>query len=230
MDCCVFSRRPETRSVLGADVVPLPHSLGGIVLLEEMNDEIFVTDLGRVVGNQHDLGMTSLTGAHLLVRRVWRESTHVPGRGRVDPGEFPEKPLGAPETAHPEIGRFDSGWEGRLQWGIQDIMTVGTANAGWERPCRASAGATIAAFFLPKREFNIVVCDLSRRRFARISSALPGGDKSPGMLVKRAFQCANQTECAGKEEKPLAGAKRILSMHTLDDSISGSPHFSLLPL
>ena len=99
--------------VLSADVVPLTHSLGRVVALPEQRQQLVEGDRGRVVDDQHDLGVSRPAAAHLLVRRVGRHAAGIPDRRRVDAGPLPEHALRPPETAQPEHRAARAFREGR---------------------------------------------------------------------------------------------------------------------
>ena len=105
--------RVDSRAVLGADVVALPHSLGGIVVLPEHGEELFVARLRGVEHDEDDLVVAGHPGAHLAVRRVRRAPGGVSDRGRDDAFLLPEFLLHAPETTHPEHRAGEAGRERR---------------------------------------------------------------------------------------------------------------------
>src|SRR5690606_29268570 len=93
----------DRRAVLRAAVVALTIQGGGVVVLPERLEQRLRVGPGAVICDEHRLRVTGATGAHLLIRRVWRLSAHVAG-GRGDhAGKLPEHPLRAPETAHRDI-------------------------------------------------------------------------------------------------------------------------------
>src|SRR5262249_29474638 len=94
----------DGRPVLGANVGPLAHALGRVVVLPEDLEELAVGDGGGVVDGEDDLGVPGAPGAHLLVGGVGGVAAGVADCGGVDARELPEQPLGAPEAAHAEHG------------------------------------------------------------------------------------------------------------------------------
>ena len=87
--------------------------------------------------------MSGLPGADFLVGRVRGVAATVANCGGVDPIRLPEKPLGPPEAAQAENGRFQPGRERRLDRGSQDGVDVSgiskPAAAGLELPSPGSA-------------------------------------------------------------------------------------------
>ena len=63
--------------------------------------------------------------ADLLVGRVRRVAAGVADRGRVDAGQLPEEPLGAPEAAHARRRRLESLRERRLERRAEHVVAAG---------------------------------------------------------------------------------------------------------
>ena len=80
---------------------------------------------GRVVGDQHGLGVPGLAAAHLLVRRVGGEAAHVAGGGRHDPGQPPEDALRAPEAAHGDVQHSGALGPRAVQGGAEHLVRDG---------------------------------------------------------------------------------------------------------
>src|SRR5262249_53859004 len=97
-----IGNRIDRAAILRADIVALPHPLGGVVALPERPEQSLVRDLARVVDDQHHLGMAGAARADLLVRRGLRQPPRIADRGRVDAVHLPELALRAPETAEAE--------------------------------------------------------------------------------------------------------------------------------
>jgi NAD(P)-dependent dehydrogenase (short-subunit alcohol dehydrogenase family) len=98
--------RDNRRSVLGADVVALPHPLGRVMVLKEDLEQLLVADHGRVVAHFHDLGVPGTSAADLLVRRIRGEATRISDGGVGDSRRVPEQFLGAPEATESEVGNL----------------------------------------------------------------------------------------------------------------------------
>jgi hypothetical protein len=100
-------------AVLGADVVALPHALGGVVGLPEDAEQLLVGQDVRVEGHEDDLGVAGETRAHLLVGGVRGGAALIAdGRDRHARG-LPEAALGTPEAPEAEVRDLRPGGEGR---------------------------------------------------------------------------------------------------------------------
>src|SRR5690606_25906914 len=64
----------DRRAVLRAAVVALTIQGGGVVVLPERLEQRLRVGPGAVICDEHRLRVTGATGAHLLIRRVWRLS------------------------------------------------------------------------------------------------------------------------------------------------------------
>src|SRR3954453_2068609 len=102
----LFVEEVDPRSILRADVVPLPHALRRIVALPERLQQLVIRDLLRIEHHEHDLVVPGQPGAAFPIRRVLGLAARVAGGGRVDARQLPELLLGAPETAEPEHRPF----------------------------------------------------------------------------------------------------------------------------
>src|SRR5258708_5597204 len=94
----------DARPVLGADVVPLPHALRGVVAFPERLEQRVVGDLLRVEHHEHGLVVPGHPRADFAIGRVRRDARRVPDGGRVNTRQLPELLLGAPETSETEHG------------------------------------------------------------------------------------------------------------------------------
>src|SRR5215472_13564837 len=80
----------DRRPVLGADVIALPHALGGVVRLPEIPEQLGVADLRRIEHHAHGLRVPGTARADLLICRVRGESSLIADCGRDDSGDLPE--------------------------------------------------------------------------------------------------------------------------------------------
>src|SRR5690606_4504026 len=96
----------DGRAVLRADVVALTHALGGVVVLPEDAEQLFVGDALGVEDDAHDLCLAGLARAHPVVRRTEREAAGLADLGRIHAFGLPELALGPPEAAHAEDGHL----------------------------------------------------------------------------------------------------------------------------
>src|SRR5580698_10448616 len=62
----------DTGTVLGADVIALPHALRRVVTFPKSFEQLFVGDFLRVVDDQHDFVMTGAPAAHLVIGGIGR--------------------------------------------------------------------------------------------------------------------------------------------------------------
>src|SRR5215813_1271407 len=105
-----LSRRVDVDAgaILGADVVALSHTLGGIVALPEGFEQRLVADFLGFEHHQYDFVMARTAGAYFLIGWVWCDTPGV--TDRRDPNaiaHLPELALGAPEAAEPEHRRLE---------------------------------------------------------------------------------------------------------------------------
>src|SRR5215212_10578747 len=112
----------DRRAVLRAYVVALAHPLRWVVGLPEHREQVPVGDLVGVEDDEHGLGVSRTSAAHLLVGRVRREAPRVADRRRVDAVDLPELTLCTPEAAEAEDrGAHTLGErcpEGRAEYGV----------------------------------------------------------------------------------------------------------------
>lgn len=93
----------ECGSVGRADVVALAVVLGGVVVFEEVGDELRRGHFARVVGDGHDFGVTRAARADFSVGGERRVAAHVADCGGYDAGGFPKHFLGSPKAAHAHV-------------------------------------------------------------------------------------------------------------------------------
>src|SRR5438128_2531461 len=105
----------DAGAILRARVVALPHALGRVVAFPEHFQQILVPNHLRIEDDEHDLGVAGQAAAHLAVRRVRRVAGRVADCGGIDAGQFPELPLGAPETPHCEDRALEASGKRRLE-------------------------------------------------------------------------------------------------------------------
>ena len=95
-------RGVDRAAVLGTDVIALTVALRRIVALPKNLEQLRVADFGRVVDDEHGLGVPGAAGARLVVGGVRGESTRIADGGRVDAGRLPELALRAPKATETE--------------------------------------------------------------------------------------------------------------------------------
>src|SRR5215207_1178136 len=105
----------DRRAVLRAYVVALAHPLRRVVGLPVHREQVPVGDLLGVEDDEHGLGVSRTSAAHLLVGRVRREAPRVADRRRVDAVDLPELTLGPPEAAEAEDRGARTLGKGRLK-------------------------------------------------------------------------------------------------------------------
>src|SRR5262249_35163193 len=90
-------------SVLGADIIALPHSLGRVMTLPKGPEQLLVGNLFRVEHHQHDLVVASLARTNFLIGGIWREPARIADGGDVNPvAQVPELAFGAPKASQAE--------------------------------------------------------------------------------------------------------------------------------
>src|SRR5690348_4527103 len=87
-------------------------------------EQLIVTDLLRIVDDEHDFGMAGAAGANLFVARIGRVAAGIADRGRIDARQLPEDALRAPEAAHGEDRGLEPFGEGRLEPVAVDEMPL----------------------------------------------------------------------------------------------------------
>ena len=108
-ECGGFLLRRERinrRTILGAMVITLTHTLRRVVVFPEYLQQLFIADDGRVVYHAYGFSMAGLAGADFAVGGVWRISARVARRGAVDARQLPVEAFHAPEAAHGKQGDF----------------------------------------------------------------------------------------------------------------------------
>src|SRR5579884_1391600 len=85
-------------AVLRAVVRPLPVELRGIVYLEELREQLLVSNFCGIKFDVHDLGMAGAVGTHVLVGGVLKRSAHVADAGCNHAGQFGKRRFYTPET------------------------------------------------------------------------------------------------------------------------------------
>ena len=90
----------DCRSILRADIVALPHALGGIVALPKHLEQFVETHLLRVMDHEHRLGMPGQPRTDLLIGRIGGNAAGVANGGGEHPFGLPEQALRPPKTAH----------------------------------------------------------------------------------------------------------------------------------
>src|SRR5215211_3129717 len=123
----------DRRAVLRAYVVALAHPLRRVVGLPEHREQVPVVDLLGVEDDEHGLGVSRTSAAHLLVGRVRREAPRVADRRRVDAVDLPELTLGPPEAAEAEDRGARTLGKGRLKGRAEYGVPLGNAE-GWLLP------------------------------------------------------------------------------------------------
>ncbi len=116
--------RVDRRTVLGADVVTLAHPLRRVVRLPEDLQQVLEAHHRRVEHDRNSLGVPGQARTRLLIGRVRGDPARVPDRGRVHPGDLPERPLRTPETAEPEHRGLETRGDGTPQRCAEDRVPI----------------------------------------------------------------------------------------------------------
>ena len=156
------------------DVVPLPHALGGVVVLPEELQQRLVARDGGVEDHPHDLVVAGAPGADLLVGRVRRVSARVAHRRADDARRLPEHALRAPEAAHAEQRELGPLGEGRLERACRaprGAPAPASARPAPAAPPRGSASAPSSSRTAPSRRLPIPSLALA----SRIAPSSPDG-------------------------------------------------------
>ena len=126
-------------TILRADIIPLTHALGGIVVFPECLQQIFVgRDLG-VEDDFHDFGVAGVAAAYLLVRRIRRVAAGVAHRRGYTPGNFQNSFSAPQKQPMPNTAScIPAGNGGAMRWWFTKCAS-GTAS-GVVRPGSACAG------------------------------------------------------------------------------------------
>ena len=114
----------DRRSILGANIVPLAHALGGIVLIPEALKQRLKGDHLWIEHHDHHLGVPRTAAAHFLVGGVRRNAPLVAHGSAIDPLELPEQTLRAPEAAESEEGDLVAFGPGALQRRAQGVVML----------------------------------------------------------------------------------------------------------
>src|SRR5581483_8313419 len=87
-------------AILRADIIALPHPLGGIVALPKCLQQFLVRDFLRIVDHQHNRVMPGAPAADLFISRVRGLTRGITNRGDMDSiAQLPELALGTPEAS-----------------------------------------------------------------------------------------------------------------------------------
>ena len=84
------------------------HALSRIVRFPESLEQSFVTDLFRVIHDEHDFVVARVAAANLFISRIRGRTGRIAYGGAVHTGLLPEPTFGAPETSEPEHRQFQS--------------------------------------------------------------------------------------------------------------------------
>jgi hypothetical protein len=90
------------RSILHANIGALPVRRRGIMVRPENLQKFVIADLRRIELHFHDLGVSGLVGAHILIRRILLCSPRIPDAGGQNTFYVSECFLHSPETTRTE--------------------------------------------------------------------------------------------------------------------------------
>src|SRR5690606_7006338 len=88
----------DGRSILRADIIPLPVACRRIVSVEKYSQKLFGAYLRGIEHDAHNLGVAGLSSDHVLVRRILQMSAREAGLNRFHAAEGLEDCFDAPEA------------------------------------------------------------------------------------------------------------------------------------
>src|SRR5579872_1731510 len=197
----------DARSILRADVVPLPHPLRRIVGLPERLQQIVVRDASGIKDDEYDFRVTRHGAADLAVRGVRRRPGGVADGGREHARQLPELPLSAPETSKAEERLLIAGGKRAFEGGSEDVMS------GWNGHPLGAPLERLGG----RRQLQLVVCE--HRRLITTPDAKAGLAGGSVIAALRQQQDQQDDDNPDDQEEHLPEALRILARDSAGDAV-----------
>ena len=121
------------RSILHANVGALPVQRGRVMVRPEKIQKFVIADLRRIELHFHDLGVSGLVGANILIRRILLCSSRIPDTGGQNTFYVAESLFHSPETTRTECSflRLHANTMKRLDH-MRNQMLVGNRCLTWK--------------------------------------------------------------------------------------------------
>src|SRR5918999_194779 len=120
----------DHRTVLGATIIALAHTLGRIVRFPEYLEQFLIAHTLRIETHQHYFGMAGQAAADLLIDRIRCKSPGITHRCGINALQFPKRAFCTPKTAQPKHRHFHAFREWGLEWMTVDKMVFRNRHRG----------------------------------------------------------------------------------------------------